>query len=211
MANYIMEKLSDGMLGEGEKLFPRLVNTQVKNTEYIAEKIEQRTSFTRGDVIGLLTELRAVVEETLAYGDAVKIDGLGLLRPVLGLVGKELRGEWKDSVNRITTGRNVQLKAVSFKADSTLLYKVGSRMKLERMGDQLGRKQPSTTIEERTSMARQYISQHHFMRVTDYASLTGLARSTAANELRLLAKDEKSGIISSGTGVSKIYKLRREA
>lgn len=205
MAFYIMERLSDSMHGKGERLFPRLVNGQVVDTERIAEIVERRTSFTKGDVKGLLAELAEIVEETIAEGNTVKIDGLGVLRPVLGLVAKEQRGEWTDSANRTTTGHNVCLKTVNFRSDSALLRHAQRDMSLERMSDRLGRKQPTTTVEERAAMARQYLSEHGYMHVSDYASLTGLARSTATKELRLLAEDETSGITSSGSGAAKIY------
>lgn len=205
MAHYIIEKLSDRMYGEGDKLFPRLVDGQMIDTDRIADIIEQRTSFTRGDVVGVLAELAAVVEEKITEGNSVKIDGLGTMRPVLGLVEKQRRGDWTDSKSRLTTGHNVKLKAVRFRTDSKLLNKVGSNMSLERTTDRMGRNQPSTTIEERTAAARQYLSEHGFMRVANYAALTGLAHSTAGQELRRLAADSTSGIISTGNGSSKIY------
>jgi len=210
MALYIMERFSDGMLGEGERLYPKLVNGGVTGTERIAGMIERRTSFTRGDVVGLLAELADIVEGELASGNSVRIDGLGTLRPVLGLVGKELRGEWTDSANRLTTGRNVRLKTVNFRPDSGLLRGIGRDMTLERASNRLGRRQPSTTVEERAALARQYLSERGFMRVADYAALTGLARTTAANELRRLAEDETSGITSVGARAGKIYVLGSE-
>lgn len=205
MALYIMERFSDGMFGDGERLYPKLVNGQVVDAERIADIIERRTSFTRGDVLGVLSELTAIAEEQIADGNSVKIDGLGVLRPVLGLVEKEKRGEWTDSANRLTTGRNIKLKSVNFRPDSALLRRIDHDMSLERLSDRMGRKQPTTTIEERAAMARQYLSEHGFMRVSDYASLTGLSRTVASKELCKLAEDETSGITSSGARAGKIY------
>jgi len=161
----------------------------------ISVKLKTKLSFSWSDI----------VEGELASGNSVRIDGLGTLRPVLGLVGKELRGEWTDSANRLTTGRNVRLKTVNFRPDSGLLRGIGRDMTLERASNRLGRKRPSTTVEERAAMARQYLSEHGFMRVADYAALTGLARTTAANELRRLAEDETSGITSVGARAGKVY------
>lgn len=205
MAQYIMEKLAIGMLSEGERLFPRLVDGQTIDSSRIAELIEQRTSFTRGDAMGLLTELAAIVEEQIADGNSVKINGLGTLRPVLGLVDKDKRGEWTDSANRTTTSRNVRLKTIAFRPDSQLFGRASHGMNLERKSNSLGRKRPSTTIEERAAMARQYIAEHGFMRVADYVALTGLARSTASAELRQLAADPANGISTNGTGSNKVY------
>jgi len=205
MALYIMEKLADDMLGEGERLYPRLVYRHTVDTERIAEMIQLRTSFTRGDVVGVLSELAAVVGEILSDGNSAKIDGLGVLRPVLGLVEKEQRSPWADSANRLTTERNVRLKTVSFRPDTSLTDSVGSKMSLLRASDRMGRKRPTTTLEERAAQARQYIAQHGYMRVADYAALTALPKPTAAKELRLLAADATSGITTSGRSSAKIY------
>lgn len=205
MARYIMEKFADGMFGEGERLYPKLVGGQMVSSERIAEIIERRTSFTRGDVLGMLSEVAAIVEEQIAEGNSVRIDGLGTLRPVLGLVEKERRGEWTDSANRLTTGRNIKLKSVNFRPDAALLHKAERGMVLERASESMGRNHPTTSIEQRAAMARQYIADHGFMRVADYASLTGLSRSVASIELRKLASDEASGITSSGSRAGKIY------
>lgn len=211
MALYIMERMSDRMHGEGERLYPRLVKGQVTDTARIAGIIEKRTSFTQGDVWGLLSELSAVVREEMAAGHSVKIDGLGVLRPVLGLVGKEQRGAWNDSAGRLTTAHNIRLKSVSFRPTPALLRGAGGSMSFDRVSGRLGRKRPATTATERAAMARQYLSEHGFMRVADYAKLTGLARSTASKELRLLAGDGASGITSSGAGAGKIYTAKTTA
>lgn len=50
-----------------------------------------------------------------------------------------------------------------------------------------------------------------FMRVPDYVSLTGLSRSTAAEELRKLATNPSSGIMSRGSRSQKVYVLRPNA
>lgn len=207
MAFYIIEKLSDRMLGDGERLYPKLVNGQMVSSERVADIIERRTSFTRSDVVGVLAELAAVAGEQMAEGNSVKLDGLGVLRPVLGLVDKERRGGWTDGANRLTTGRNVRLKTVNFRPDAALLRHAESGMSLERISDRMGRSQPTTTIDERAAMARQYIAAHGFMRVADYARLTGLSRTVASKELRRLAGDETSGIRSSGSGPGKVYVL----
>lgn len=203
-----MEKFSDGMFGDGERLYPKLVNGQVVDSGRIAEIIEQRTSFTRGDVLGVLAELSAIVEEQIADGNSVKIDGLGVLRPVLGLVEKNKRSDWTDEANRLTTGHNVRLKSVRFRPESTLLHKASQAMSLDRVSNLLGYEQPSSTIDERAAMARQYISEHGFMRVADYAALTHLSRTTASRELCKLSADTTSGITSSGTRAGKVYVIR---
>lgn len=207
MANYVMQRLADGMFGEGEKLFPRLVSSDVVDLNRLADKIQDASGFTRGDVIGVLTEFVDQVKMMLSYGSSVKIEGLGVFRPVLGLVEKERRGAWNDASGRTTTGRNVMLKTVSFRPDKELMSDVSKDMTLTKLDDSAVSvaQKVSTTVEERASMAREYLAKKGFMRVSDYASLTHLPNSTAAKELRLLASDATSGIASQGSGAGKIY------
>jgi Fic family protein len=63
------------------------------------------------------------------------------------------------------------------------------------------------SLEERIEKARQFIKKNGFMRVNDYAQLTGLSYSTASRELRRLASDPTSGITSQGRRSSKLYVL----
>ena len=46
------------------------------------------------------------------------------------------------------------------------------------------------------------------MKVPDYVQLTGLSRTTAAEELRKLALDPSTGITSRGDRSQKVYILR---
>ena len=46
------------------------------------------------------------------------------------------------------------------------------------------------------------------MKVPDYVRLTGLSRTTAAEELRKLALDASTGITSRGDRSQKVYILR---
>lgn len=204
---YVMRRLAEGMLSKGERLYPRLVMNNVKDLSVIADQIEKRTSFTKGDVLGVLTELVSVVKHALADGDSVRIDGLGMLRPVLGLVEKGQRREWTDAADRTTTARNVRLKSVNFLSDKQMLSAVEREMTLTRI-DEREKDEPrktESTLAERVVMARQYLAENGFMRVADYARLTGLSRSSATVELRRLAEEGTNGIASQGSGAGKIY------
>ena len=64
--------------------------------------------------------------------------------------------------------------------------------------------------EERIERARQFIQKNTYMRVQEYASLTGLAYSTAARELCSIASDPTSGIKSEGAKSGKLYLLAKE-
>lgn len=195
------------MLGEGERLYPRLVGGRVLNLDAVASRVEQSTSFTRGDVVGVLLEFIDQVRRAVADGDTVRVDGLGTFAPMLGLVEKDKRGAWTDAAGRTTAGRNVRLKTLNFRPDKSLLRSVESSMRLDKIDDsavESAAKSPYT-LTQRTALARQYLEANGYMRVADYARMAHLAHSTAAKELAVLSADASSGIAARGSGSGKIY------
>ncbi|MBQ8937523.1 MAG: DNA-binding protein, partial [Bacteroidaceae bacterium] len=58
--------------------------------------------------------------------------------------------------------------------------------------------------------AHQFLREHHYMHVSDYAKLTGLSRTSAQRELRELATYQYSGITIEGRGSHRVYVLRKQ-
>jgi len=210
MAHYIMRRFSDKMNGEGERLFPKLVGAQTYDLENVAKMIEDATAFTSSDVCGVLNAFAHEIKKRMTAGDSVKIAGLGTFFPVLGLVEKDERGDWHDKTGRTTTGRNVKLKTINFRPDTSLTRSVQQNMKLDKLDDSAvaGHSAITSTLAERTASAKEYLSAHGYMRIKDYASLTHLSYATAATELRAIAADPASGIISQGVRAGKVYVLK---
>lgn len=211
MIEYKMRKLGDGMLGDPEKHYPKVVSHGVVTLDELAQLIQQRTTFTTADVAGMIVALKQVIAEACAQGRTVKIDGLGLFKPMLGLVSKEERRAWTNSAGRLTTSHNVKLKTVGFKADNDLVREVGRSLELKRMGGLSEGTKPQTTVDERAEMARQYLARKGYMHVRQYAQLTGLDYTAAINELKLLVADAANGITTEGRGPAKVYVLRTSA
>ncbi len=207
MAQYVMEKLSEGMLGEGERIYPKLVNAGVAGIGEIADLIEHSTTFHSSDVKGMLEALARVIAAEVAQGRTVRLDGLGTFRAVLGLVEKDRRQEWKTETDRLATGRNVRVKTVNFRPDNRMLREVDDRISLERVGNLERPPRPQSTMAERLAMLRTYCAEHHFIRVSSYADLTGLSRTTASRELRTFAADPETGVTGMGRGAAKVYVL----
>ena len=155
----------------------------------------------------------AAIREQLAYeianGYSVKIDGLGTFGAKIGVrEDKEM-----DSFEEGATKRNaisIEVTGITFRADKDFVKEVSMNCDLERGGEARLRKSKYSQ-EERVELARQYIRQNGYLRVYDYASLTGLSYSTASRELRQIARTPASGIISEGAKSSKLYLLAKEA
>jgi len=105
--------------------------------------------------------------------------------------------------------QSLEVTGVSFKAEKEFVNEIDRNCDLERGGEErLMRSKYSK--EERIEQARQFIQKNTYMRVQEYASLTGLAYSTAARELCSIASDPTSGIKSEGAKSGKLYLLAKE-
>lgn len=85
MAEYNMQELN--LPGEDGKriLYPRMKLYGQVDLETITEKIAYASSFTRGDIIGLMQAITDEIAYQMGQGYSVKIDNLGVFTPALGL------------------------------------------------------------------------------------------------------------------------------
>ena len=144
----------------------------------------------------------------MAEGFSVKLDGIGTFNAKLGVRSDML----PDSFEEGTTSRNAKsivVNGVAYRADKKLVKETDKKCTLVKGGESRIKKS-EFTLEERIQKARDFLKKHLFMKVPDYANLTGLARSTAAEELRKLERDPSTGITSHGNRSQKVYILRPE-
>ena len=184
MAEYNMQELN--LPGEDGKriLYPRMKLYGQVDLETITEKIAYASSFTRGDIIGLVQAITDEIAYQMGQGYSVKIDNLGVFTPALGLRQDRERetGEEGD------TKRN----AVSIC-----------------LKDKFQRSSQVFSPQERLERAKKYLEKNSFMTQADYCQLTGLLKSAASRELREWIANPESGIDYKGRGTHKIYILRK--
>ena len=157
-------------------------------------------------ILGALSLVSEKLALCMAEGFSVKLDGIGTFNAKLGVRGDML----PDAFEEGETSRNaksIEVNGVSFRADKDLIRNTDRKCQLERGGESRLKKSPFT-LEERIQKARDYLNVHLFMKVPDYVRLTGLSRTTAAEELRKLALDASTGITSRGDRSQKVYILR---
>lgn len=122
MAEYNMQELN--LPGEDGKriLYPRMKLYGQVNLETITEKIAYASSFTRGDIIGLMQAITDEIAYQMGQGYSVKIDNLGVFTPALGLRQDRERetGEEGDTKRNAVS---ICLKDIHFKVDKELLYR----------------------------------------------------------------------------------------
>ena len=208
MASYEMQE-SNLPNQEGKRiLFPRMKLWGQANLENIIEKICEASSFTSGDVKGIVQALAEEIAYEMASGRSVKIEGIGVFPPALGL-RKGVEREMGEAGSTKRNATNIQIDNVHFKADKELLRRTNAHCTLERSTRKFCKSSTQYTPEERLALAKQYLETHPFLTVTDYCQLTGLLRDTAAKELRHWKAEATSGIGSEGIGTHKVYVLRK--
>ena len=108
---------------------------------------------------------------------------------------------------------HLQLHHINYRRDKELFDQVDrrfSRQQLQREGGGEGSRITidDLTQDQRVALAKDYLREHSFMHVSDYAQITGLSRSSAQRELSELVKYEKYGIAFRGRGSHRVYVLR---
>lgn len=150
-----------------------------------------------------LMRMRESITELLLQGYSVSIDGLGSFSLSIGVKDDKEVEELDGDVRR--NAASLKVRKVLFRTDKKWLRDLNLHCRFERGG--IGRiNQSRLTVEQRLAKAQAFIAEHHMLRVADYMRLTGLAKSTAAKELRTFAESSyTTGITFDGCGPSLVY------
>lgn len=209
MASYEMQE-SNLPGRDGERvLFPRMKLWGQMDLDEITERICRGSTFAPGEVKGLVQALAEEIACGMAGGRSVKVDGIGVFTPALGLregFGRETGEEGE----RRRNARSICVDRIHFRADKELLRQTARQCTLERSDWKFRKSSTRYTPRERLGLAQEYLQSHPFLTVAAYAGLTGLLHNAASKELRRWADDETSGIVRSGRGAHKVY-VRRTA
>lgn len=211
MAEYDMQELTLPNEEGKRVLYPKLLLYGQRDLEYIADKVAYASTFTRGDIKGLVQAIAEEIAYNMAEGYSVKIEGLGIFTPSLGLrKGKEPEcGE--EGVPR-RNAASICLKDINFKADKDLVYETARHCTLQRAQHKKCRRSSQMFApQERLERAKQYLKKNLMMSVADYCRLTGLLKTVAARELKTWAETPGTGIDYKGRGTHKVYVLRPAA
>lgn len=207
MAEYEMQEMNLPNKEGKRVLYPRLVQRGQADTDYIAKTLAQKSAFSKGDVVGLLQELGEELAYQMGQGKSVKLDGIGTFVPSLALrADKERKTGEEDSTRR--NARSIVVGSINFRAEKELLRNTNYNCELERSQQKFHRSSQKYSPEQRLERAQQYLTQHPFMTVSDYANLNGLRHTTASLELRKWAEQPESNIGTSGRGTHKVYVRR---
>ena len=205
MAFYEMQESNLPAREDGKRLlFPRMKLTGQVNLDYIAARIGEQSTFSTGDIKGLIQALSDVVADAMASGQSVKIEGLGLFTPSLGLRdGFEYETAGEDETKR--NASSIYVNNVRFKADKELLSKTQQGCRLERSPWKFRKSSDKYTPQQRLALALKYLETNPVLTIAEYSRLTGLLHDAASRELRKWKDDPKSGIGIQGRGSHRVY------
>lgn len=204
MAEYQMQELTLPNEEDQKVLYPRMRLWGQVDLDYLASHINYASTFTPGDIIGLTKALTQAIAYEMAQGHSVKIDGLGVFSPSLGLrdgferESAEPRGKKRNAMS-------ICVKNINFRADKEFIQETGEHCILDRSKWKFQRSSTRYTAEQRLKLAQDYLEQHPLMKVNNYCELTGLLRNAAARELKQWAEAPNTGIDYIGRGSHKVY------
>ena len=207
MAKYIKQEVPDMKKTGEQKVFYRMkVERNIDFQEFIQKLCSRHTGISRGEALRVLVSASETLADLLGEGYSVTLDDWGTFKATIGLE----EGKKMDTLDGNETKRNAQslhLNGVKFQADKKLVRNARRRCKLERAGVVRVNRSPYTK-EERLQKALDYLEENKVLKVSQYMELTGLAHTTAANELRAFSRDASSGIISVGSRPAVVYVKR---
>lgn len=194
------------------------------SAESFIHEVAKRRGFSEAVITGVLADVAKEFEYLLGQGYGITLPGIGTF--TVGVRLKEERKEQLEEEQEAAAeaeesgkkpkkvsepnARNIELHHINFRKDKLMFAEVAARLRLqdkERIG---GREGVRITIDsfsqsERIAAAHEFLKTHAFMRVGDYADITGLSRASAQRELRELVKDPSSGITCRGRGSHRIF------
>ena len=210
MAQYIKKEIVDLNSSGSTKAYYKLKTLRrLEFDEFVKRCHSFNGAYSRGLLKGVMTAFCEHLSYEISNGYSVKIDGLGVFTAKLGVrKDKEMDGFEEGTAKR--NSKSIEVTGILFKADKKLIREIDRNCNLERAGEERLKKS-KLSKEERIERARQFMKNNTYMRVDEYASITGLAYSTAARELCSIASDSSSGIISQGRKSGKLYLLAKQA
>lgn len=204
MARYIKKEMAD-LNGTGKKQAYYRLQTwrKLSHDEFIKHCAYAGSGVNRAMMEAVLAAVAERLPMLLGMEYSVRIDGLGTFSVKLG-VRKDKEQDTFEEGEQKRNARTIEVSGIGFRADKELVAKTDRECELERGG--VSRLRVSKySLEQRMAMAKDYVEQNAYMRVRDYAAMTGLSQSKASIELRQLCERPDVGFEAKGRGGHRVY------
>lgn len=185
---------SDPEKGEKEKYHARVVRSQTVQIEDIVNHISKRCTLSKGDIRAVLEELGDELVYSLCEGDRVCLPGIGYFYLSLSAP--------KDANPQTTRSQSIGIKAVEFRADSTLKTRLKHRARFERSDIKVHSSR--LDIYEIDALLVDYFYENDFLTRTRFERLCGFTKTTAQRHLQRLLDEGR--LVNVNTSHNPIYK-----
>ncbi len=196
--------------GTGEnKCFYRLQTSGNLSPKELINRIAQSGSgLTEGTVSHVLQTLTHEMAKAMADGYSLSVDGLGTFKASIG-VREDKEMDTIDGDEPKHNSTSLQVTGINYRAEKQLIRDTDSHSHLTPGGVRKLYRSPYTK-EARLQLALDFLNDpaHLFMRLDDYATLTGLSKPVASKELIEFRENTETGITMAGRGTSKVYVKR---
>lgn len=178
--------------GELQPLYPRIVSKGTIDTQTLVREISEASSFTEGDLQGVIVALTEKIAYYLSEGYHVQLGEMGYfsssLKSRLVMDKKEIRAT------------SIYFDNVNFRASIWFRRHCAGRVERAKFGF---RQSSEITEEVRLARLNKFLDQKHFITRREYTCLTGLLKGKALRELNALVE---SGVLDTkGRGSHKVY------
>ena len=178
--------------GEIQPLYPRIVSKGTVDSKQLFREIAEASSFTEGDLAGIMVSLQEKVSYYLSEGYHVKLGEFGYFsvslkaRPVMDK--KEIRSV------------SISFDNVNFRATKWFRRRSSGTVSRSKSGFQQSSNIPEET---RYSRLQAFLTKNHFITRKEYTQITGLLKGKALRELNNLV--DKGILTTRGTGNRILY------
>ncbi len=207
----------------------RLKHKEFIPGERFIKDVAHRRGFDEATITGVLIDVAKELAEQLGNGNTVELPGIGIFTVGVKMKDDDAKaGEMEvaevpaeDSSEAQTkaaaekNARNLQLDHINYRKNKTFFREVEShfrRQEISRAYGKVGRRIKTSQypqLKNRMIVAREFLQDHPFMTVQDYADITGLSYSSAQRELKASWHDPQYGITIEGRGSHRVYVLRQ--
>ena len=205
MPKYKLQEMPDVRQTGERRVYPKLEAYRLLETEELIERMHSYDRAISPSVIqAVLMSLSDTLKKMLSLGYTVKVDELGTFS--LSLDFDDDKPKVIQQVDDKMTYRHVTVKNVNFKVDPSLLKDLRYETELERVmsGVKVIKKQ-LFTLEQRIERALAVIERDGFIRLTDYAAINNLSRTSASQELKQICADPDGSLEAKGRGSHKVW------
>ena len=205
MPKYKLQEMPDVRQTGERRVYPKLDAYRLLDAEELIEKMHSYDRAISPSVIrAVLMNLSDTLKRMLSLGYTVKVDELGTFS--LSLDFDDDKPKVMQQADDKMAYRHVTVKNVNFKVDPSLLKDLRYETELERemSGVKVIKKQ-LFTLEQRIERALAVIERDGFIRLTDYAAINNLSRTSASQELKQICADPDGSLEAKGRGSHKVW------